>query len=403
MENNQNLNNQVNQNNNVNQPIPNNNTNKIVFVLMALLIVGLAGYIVYSKFIQKNDNPKPNDTQTQEKTNINYDVLNYKCKKEYCDSEDYTNVKELLKTSDRVRTIFDSSNDHKNHAVLLENASTGNVYLYSVDNDKYYFKNDNYYHIDIVTGGYESGGYIWDNNYVIVHQRITKHYETVDVETANSKIYSLRDEKYVFESDENYECSYAEYQNKRFYRLTNNGDSTLYDNKFNKLFEADTYGGFAFDTKYIFGIIEENSKYRFFRYNIAEKKYILSNVMPDVDGSSDCTYNYIVKYNNGEYEVFDFDGNSIFKTDEKSNLKNIKAKDYVLPQIPQLYYSKAENKVKLVIEPDICGDESCPPHFGYSYYEYDMGSKKLTYKFFTDRISDNISQNLIDGYVQFSY
>ena len=58
MENNdQNLNNQVNTNNsNVNQQAP-NNTNKVVFVLMALIIVGLVGYIVYTKFILKDDKP----------------------------------------------------------------------------------------------------------------------------------------------------------------------------------------------------------------------------------------------------------------------------------------------------------------------------------------------------------
>ena len=74
MENNdQNLNNQVNINNsNVNQQASNNN-NKIVFALMALIIVGLAGYIVYTKFIQKDDKPepKPNNTQEQENNNSN--------------------------------------------------------------------------------------------------------------------------------------------------------------------------------------------------------------------------------------------------------------------------------------------------------------------------------------------
>lgn len=70
--NNQNLNNQVNQNNNnnINQQMPNNNTNKIVFVLMALIIVGLVGYIVYTKFIEKDDNTKPNNTQESSNNQI---------------------------------------------------------------------------------------------------------------------------------------------------------------------------------------------------------------------------------------------------------------------------------------------------------------------------------------------
>lgn len=389
-------------NNNIqstNEQKSNINITLIIIIIMLLIFLGIAGYFL---FINKGDSGKESQKQDT-KININYDILNYHCKKEYCDVEDYDFVKELLKTSDRVRTIFDGGNDRKTHVVLLENASTGNVYLYSVDNDKYYFKNDNYYHIDIVTGGYESGGiYVWDNNYVIVHQKITKHYENDDVETANSKIYSLKDEKYVFESDENYDCSYAEYQNKRFYKLTNNGDSALYDDKFNKVFEKDTWN-YAFDNKYIYGKTEENSKYRFFRYDIATKKYELSNVMFDDldDWEVDCTYNYIVKGNGNEFEIYDFDGNIIFKTDEKSNLKNIKTKDYVMPFLPKVYYSKAENKIKLIIEPDICGDESCPPHFGYSYYEYDIESKKVSYKFYTDNIPDNIYQNLSDGYAEF--
>ena len=72
-----------------------------------------------------------------------------------------------------------------------------------------------------------------------------------------------------------------------------------------------------------------------------------------------------------------------------------------MPAFPQLYYSKKQNKIKLIVEPEICGDESCPPHFGYSYYEYDIVSKKVTYKFYTDNIPGNIYQNLSDGYVEF--
>ena len=73
MENNdQNLNNQVNTNNNVKQPMP-NNTNKIVFILMALIIVCLVGYIMYTKFIQKNDNPETKPNNTQENNNTQTD------------------------------------------------------------------------------------------------------------------------------------------------------------------------------------------------------------------------------------------------------------------------------------------------------------------------------------------
>ena len=63
--NNQELNNQVNTNNN--QPVQSNN--KTLMILMALIIVCLAGYIVYAKFIQKGDNPEPKPTNTEENGN----------------------------------------------------------------------------------------------------------------------------------------------------------------------------------------------------------------------------------------------------------------------------------------------------------------------------------------------
>ncbi len=71
MENNdQNLNNQVNTNNIENKQMQNNNgNNKILIILMALIIVGLAGYLVYEKFIQNSDSPAPKTGNTQEQDN----------------------------------------------------------------------------------------------------------------------------------------------------------------------------------------------------------------------------------------------------------------------------------------------------------------------------------------------
>ena len=63
MENNQNQNNQVNTGN-INQQVQSNNNSKIIITIMALIIVGLVGYIVYAKFIQKSDNPEPKTTDT---------------------------------------------------------------------------------------------------------------------------------------------------------------------------------------------------------------------------------------------------------------------------------------------------------------------------------------------------
>ena len=65
MENNENLNNQVNEKN-VGQ-VSQSNDSKALIIIMALIIIGLAGYIVYTKFIQKNDNPEPKPNNTQEK------------------------------------------------------------------------------------------------------------------------------------------------------------------------------------------------------------------------------------------------------------------------------------------------------------------------------------------------
>lgn len=399
MENNENLNNQVNTNNIEDKQMQNNNgNNKILIILMALIIVGLVGYIVYAKFIQKDDNtePKPNNTQ-EEKTNVNSDVLNYQCKGEYCSDEDYANIKQLLKISDPVKGLY-AGNDYKYHVVILE-GSSGNKYLYSADDDNYYFKNDNVWEIELIYEGYENDGKkditIYDYNYAVIHQKTGNN---VGYKFANTKIYSFKNKKYVVEIDEyidynNMSC--AEFENKRFYKLTSlsDGKRTLYNSDFNKIIDATD--GFALDNKYIFGEIEENSEDKFFRYSIDDKKFEISKV-----GSGVWTYNYIAKYNNGEYEIYDFDGNSIFKTDEKTYLKNIKAKDYVLPDIPDLYYSKKENKITLILNPDICGDSSCPPHFGYSYYEYDMESGKITHKFFADNIPDDILKNLYNGYIE---
>ena len=59
MENNENMNNQINSNT---QPVQNKNSNNALFIIMAILILGLAGYIVYTKFIQKGDEPKSDNT-----------------------------------------------------------------------------------------------------------------------------------------------------------------------------------------------------------------------------------------------------------------------------------------------------------------------------------------------------
>jgi len=383
-----------------------NGKKNILIGILIVLVLLLAGFICYDKIWKRNQSIPKETNNNEEKANINYEILNYQCKDEFCNSQDYANIKQLLKTSDIVNGLY-KGKDKKNHAVVLESVVNKNRYLYLVDNDKYYFKNDNYHDISLIEAEYNYDGegtkYVYDYNYAIVHKKITKHYEGYDVNTSNSKIFSFKNNKYVVQFDDYYQCSYVEYENQRFYKVSSTGENTLYDGQFNKIIDVAPYGNFALDNKYIFGVIEENSEYKFFRYNLADQKYQFSHVTPNVDGTSHWTYNYIVKYNNGEYEIYDFDGNSIFKTDEKSYLKGIKKAEYVLPEFPILYYSKAENKIKLIIEPDVCGDSSCPGKFGYSYYEYDISSKKIIHKFFTNIIPDDVYKNLIDGYVQFNY
>jgi len=141
MENNdQNLNNQVNTNNsNVNQQAS-NNTNKIVFALMALIIVGLAGYIVYNKFIQKDDKPKSNDTQEQGNSNS-----------ESSNTKDGNSSKELLieykddfKNGDKKITYKCKNDDCRTFYINSIFYSTGNEFDAVIyDGGKYYIFNYN--------------------------------------------------------------------------------------------------------------------------------------------------------------------------------------------------------------------------------------------------------------------
>ncbi len=134
--NNQELNNQVNTNNS--QQVQSNN--KILIILMALIIVGLAGYIVYAKFIQKGDNPEPKPTNTEENGNngntsnqnddsANYDAwMNYLLKQNitkitYEPGIDYENggyapVKEV--SLDTLKAFFKEFKSH-NYKLIKEN------------------------------------------------------------------------------------------------------------------------------------------------------------------------------------------------------------------------------------------------------------------------------------------
>ncbi len=77
-ENNLNSNNQMNTKTNVNQQTQSNKSNnKFFLVLMVLIIIGLVGYIVYAKLIEKGpDKPKDNNIQEQQNGNYVFYVCN---------------------------------------------------------------------------------------------------------------------------------------------------------------------------------------------------------------------------------------------------------------------------------------------------------------------------------------
>ena len=387
MENNENLNNQLSESNVQQEKKNNNKTIEIIILVIGLLLIGFAGYKL---FIEKPKPDKSNDTNKQDvKVNINYDVLNYQCKNEHCDDDDYINIKQLLKTNDTVKGMY-GGKDFKNHVIELE-SSSGNSYLYLVDEDKYYFKDDNCYETSLIYAGYENDGKrdrtFYDYNYAVVHQK------TDNKDGYNTKIYSFKKKMYVLEMDEyidnNNAMSCGEFENQRFYKLSNmsGGKDILYDGDFNKIVDASD--GFVLDDKYIFGKVEENSEYRFFRYNRVDKKFELSKKGSNEWSYSNMwTYNYYAEYNNGEYEICDFDGNFIFKTNEKTYLKEFENKKYGLPDVPYLYYSKMENKIIFMLYPDICGAPECPEHSVSSYYVYDIESKKIVHDFSPENIPD---------------
>ena len=362
-------NNIVNENNNKKS---NANWTLLIVIIIILILLGIAGYFL---FIKKS-NGKEEPQKQEEKININYDILNYQFISDY-DSEDCTNIQQLLKTDDEVQSLY-AGKDYKIHVVLLKSVTKGNNYLYMVDEDKYYFKDDNYNQVSLIYEGFEKVGerniFIYDYSYAMVYQMISNQHKTY-----NTKVYSFKTKKYVAEFDEYIhanDISCDEYENTRYYKIGGKDKSILYDKDFNIIIEGAS--SFALDDKYIYGEIKE-----------------YSNVEPDI-----WTYNYYAKDKNGEYEIYDFEGNLLFKTDEKTYLKSVKTSEYTLPVIPELHYSKKENKIKFLISSVVCGDESCPGQFLDSYYEYDIESKKTMHKFFVDIVPDDVYQNLINGYIE---
>ena len=146
--NNQNLNNQVNTNNgNVNQKAS-NNTNKIVFVLMALIIVGLVGYIVYTKFIQKSDSHKPNDTQEQENNNSNQNDENNNSSENNESSSSNENSQQETNNSSStniVGTTYKTKDGKKSLKILKKNGDGYSAEYNDTKLDIHEYQNHNKY------------------------------------------------------------------------------------------------------------------------------------------------------------------------------------------------------------------------------------------------------------------
>ena len=205
--------NKTNTNNSDNQQIQkNNDKNKVLIVVMALIIVGLAGYIVYSKFIQKDDNlkSKPTDTNTQENDQSNsknddadYNLLNIECN--YYSASEYSSNETFGVECDKYnpRSLYDKYKLSNNHTIekmifandklvylimsnFHEEYSNENYheYLYSTENNKTYFANDSYKRI--------AGIYTVDNKTKVVLYNEVEYagkYDFKTIDLSNNSIY----------------------------------------------------------------------------------------------------------------------------------------------------------------------------------------------------------------------
>ena len=97
---------------NTNNQAPANNIKILVF-LMALIIVGLVGYIIYTKVIEKNDNEIPKSNDTQEKENNNTKENN-----ETTNTSEETKEKTNNKNKDVVGSTYKTKNGKKTLKVL---------------------------------------------------------------------------------------------------------------------------------------------------------------------------------------------------------------------------------------------------------------------------------------------
>ena len=223
MENNENLNNQVNENNNVQKETKNNS--KVLIIIMALVIVGLVGYIVWTSFIQKSNTNEPKDNNTQETNTSNLDVSQISTKsfelKEFdpqkldiiesrhvFELDGENNASMMVRVDGTKATILYRSRE-KNITKEIDNVSkvfysdyglcSPHKLVYVISNEKVYLVNiDNY--SDLYEETLTEGNFLKEidnsNNYDSIY-RATLHPATCDFiplwlgHTADGKYYDL--------------------------------------------------------------------------------------------------------------------------------------------------------------------------------------------------------------------
>lgn len=278
--NNQELSNQVNANNNQ-QLQPNNN--KILIILMALIIVGLAGYIVYAKFIQKGDNPEPKPTNTEEKGNSgNTSYPNDKSTNERIyKTKDGSKILKILSIDDNVKTKHPTIN------------FSGSLYLGEYNGE-----------LMLVSDEKKVDEFIVYNGKLANHDE----YESCDFVVKNDVLLNFEYSLKEAESDAPYSYIYSvEHIGNKYYIVHNNNE--VYDDNVNKLYDvfldSDKKGNFyVYDGGY-FKKIGQNGEI----VKTGKNKFIYSNHVEDlIDGDNYYTIAILDK----KAVFYDFDNDKTF-------------------------------------------------------------------------------------------
>lgn len=207
------------ENNNQEFNVTSKQNNSILIILMALIIVALAGYIVYTNFIQKTDNVSPKDNNTEEKEKKVEDIV-----------EEYG---EQYKITEKVTY---KSKDGKNELVIEPNGDNYYAYFNGKKIGASVRKNGKY----LLVEGFEIGQNSQCGEYTYIIN--SENNELVDLYTKNLLNIVKVNNNYYFKE---YICA--------------NGDVTIYDEKLNKI--GTSYIGSDKKNFYIFdkNIVKYNS------------------------------------------------------------------------------------------------------------------------------------------------